>query len=60
MYSLEQFATMFSDKVRMDAYSTAIAKSVRRNDAVMDLGCGREFLRCWPARLARGASTRLI
>jgi hypothetical protein len=53
MYSLEQFATMFSDKVRMDAYSTAIAKSVRPNDAVMDLGC-------WPARLARGASTRLI
>jgi protein arginine N-methyltransferase 1 len=40
MYSLEQFATMFSDKVRMDAYSSAIAKSVRPNDAVMDLGCG--------------------
>ena len=40
MYSLEQFATMFSDKVRMDAYSAAIAKSVRPNDAVMDLGCG--------------------
>jgi protein arginine N-methyltransferase 1 len=40
MYSLEQFATMFSDKVRMDAYSAAIAKSVRPDDAVMDLGCG--------------------
>jgi type I protein arginine methyltransferase len=40
MYSLEQFATMFSDKVRMDAYLAAIAKSVRPNDAVMDLGCG--------------------
>ena len=40
MYSLEQFASMFSDKVRMDAYSTAIAHSVRPNDAVVDLGCG--------------------
>jgi protein arginine N-methyltransferase 1 len=40
MYSLEQFATMFSDKVRMDAYSAAISKSVQPNDAVMDLGCG--------------------
>ncbi len=40
MYSLEQFASMFSDKVRMDAYSAAIAHSVRPNDAVLDLGCG--------------------
>lgn len=40
MYSLEQFASMFSDKVRMDAYSAAIAYSVRPNDAVIDLGCG--------------------
>ena len=40
MYSLEQFAAMFSDKVRMDAYSAAIAQSVRPNDAVVDLGCG--------------------
>jgi protein arginine N-methyltransferase 1 len=40
MYSLEQFAMMLSDKVRMDAYSAAIAQSVRSNDAVVDLGCG--------------------
>src|SRR6266852_1901707 len=40
MYSLEQFASMFSDKVRMDAYSAAIAHSVRPSDAVLDLGCG--------------------
>jgi type I protein arginine methyltransferase len=40
MYSLEQFAMMLSDKVRMDAYSAAIAQSVRPNDAVVDLGCG--------------------
>ena len=39
-YSLDQFAAMFSDRVRMDAYSAAIAKSVRPNDAVVDLGCG--------------------
>jgi SAM-dependent methyltransferase len=40
MYSLDQFASMFSDKVRMDAYSNAIARSVRPNDTVVDLGCG--------------------
>jgi protein arginine N-methyltransferase 1 len=40
MYSLEQFAMMLSDKVRMDAYCAAIARSVRPNDAVVDLGCG--------------------
>jgi type I protein arginine methyltransferase len=40
MYSLDQFASMFSDKVRMDAYSAAIARSVRPGDTVVDLGCG--------------------
>src|SRR5260370_5634525 len=40
MYSLEQFASMFADRVRMDAYSAAIAQSVRTGDAVVDLGCG--------------------
>jgi SAM-dependent methyltransferase len=40
MYSLDQFASMFADKVRMDAYSAAIAKYVRPGDAVLDLGCG--------------------
>jgi protein arginine N-methyltransferase 1 len=40
MYSLDQFASMFSDKIRMDAYMEAIAQTVRPNDAVVDLGCG--------------------
>jgi len=40
MYSLEQYATMFADKLRMDAYSAAIARTVRPGDAVVDLGCG--------------------
>jgi protein arginine N-methyltransferase 1 len=40
MYSLEQFASMFSDRLRMDAYSAAIARAVRPNDSVVDLGCG--------------------
>lgn len=40
MYSLDQFAAMFADRVRMDAYTAAIAKSVRPGDAVLDLGCG--------------------
>ena len=40
MYSLDQFAAMFSDKVRMDAYSAAIEQCVRPGDAVVDLGCG--------------------
>jgi type I protein arginine methyltransferase len=40
MYSLEQFAGMFGDRVRMDAYVAAIAKSVQPGDTVLDLGCG--------------------
>ena len=39
-YSLDQFGQMLGDKVRMDAYSAAIARAVRPNDAVLDLGCG--------------------
>ena len=31
---------MIGDKVRMDPYSAAIARSVKPNDAVVDLGCG--------------------
>jgi Ribosomal protein L11 methyltransferase (PrmA) len=49
MYSLEQFASMFADKVRMDAYSAAIERSVRPGDVVVDLGCGPgifAFLAC--------------
>lgn len=40
MYSLDQFASMFSDRLRMDAYTAAIARAVKPNDAVLDLGCG--------------------
>lgn len=40
MYSLDQFASMFSDKLRMEAYTAAIARAVRPGDAVVDLGCG--------------------
>src|SRR5579863_3037280 len=40
MYDLDQFAQMFADKLRMDAYSVAIQRSVRPGDVVVDLGCG--------------------
>jgi protein arginine N-methyltransferase 1 len=40
LYSLDQFAAMFADPVRMAAYRGAIAKCVRPGDAVVDLGCG--------------------
>jgi SAM-dependent methyltransferase len=40
MYDLDQFAQMFADKLRMDAYSAAIERTVRLGDAVLDLGCG--------------------
>ena len=39
-YSLDQFAAMFADPVRMAAYQSAIEASVRPGDAVLDLGCG--------------------
>ena len=39
-YSLDQFAAMFADPVRMAAYQAAIEASVRPGDAVLDLGCG--------------------
>jgi SAM-dependent methyltransferase len=39
-YSLEQFGRMIEDRIRTDAYCAAIARSVRPNDAVVDLGCG--------------------
>jgi type I protein arginine methyltransferase len=39
-YSLDQFGRMLEDKIRMDAYSAAIARAVQPNDAVVDLGCG--------------------
>lgn len=40
LYSLDQFASMFADRVRMDAYAKAIERSVRSGDTVLDLGCG--------------------
>jgi protein arginine N-methyltransferase 1 len=40
MYSLEQFANMFSDPLRMDAYRGVIAKTVKPGSVVVDLGCG--------------------
>ncbi|HVO58620.1 MAG TPA: 50S ribosomal protein L11 methyltransferase [Dongiaceae bacterium] len=40
MYSLDQFASMFADRLRMDAYTTAIARTVKPGDSVVDLGCG--------------------
>jgi len=40
MYSLDQFAAMFADRVRMDAYCAAIEATVRPGDTVVDLGCG--------------------
>src|SRR5215469_811240 len=40
LYSLDQFASMFADRVRMDAYAKVIATAVRPDDTVVDLGCG--------------------
>ena len=40
MYHLDQFALMFTDRIRMDAYAAAIQKSVKPGDTVVDLGSG--------------------
>ena len=40
MYQLDQFALMFTDRIRMDAYAAAIQKSVKPGDTVVDLGSG--------------------
>jgi hypothetical protein len=42
-YSLDQFGGMIEDKVRMEAYSAAIAQSVRPGDTVVDLGVALGF-----------------
>src|SRR5215471_4865599 len=39
-YSLDQFAAMFGDRPRIDAYNAAIQRSVRPGDTVVDIGCG--------------------
>ena len=39
-YSLGEFGWMIDDKVRTDPYFAAIARSVKSNDSVVDLGCG--------------------
>jgi len=40
MYSLRDFGEMIADCERFEAYSSAIAKTVRAGDAVLEIGCG--------------------
>ena len=40
MYTLGQFASMFADRIRTDAYVAAIQQSVKPGDIVVDLGSG--------------------
>jgi len=40
MYSLYDYGQMIADRQRFDAYSKAIAASVRSGDSVLEIGCG--------------------
>lgn len=40
MYSLHFYGQMIADAPRMDAYVTALRRTVNRDSVVMDLGCG--------------------
>lgn len=44
MYSVLSYGAMALDAVRMDAYSRAIARTVRPGSIVVDLGCGTGFM----------------
>ncbi|MBT5925831.1 MAG: methyltransferase domain-containing protein [Verrucomicrobia bacterium] len=43
----EHYYHMLNDKVRMDAYRTAIFRSVKPGDVVVDLGAGTGLLSIW-------------
>ena len=40
MYSLEGYGRMASDRIRQDAYLSALEHTVRKGSVVVDLGCG--------------------
>ena len=40
MYSLNDYGSMIADTERFSAYEKAIAKAVKRGDAVAEIGCG--------------------
>jgi len=40
MYSLRAYGDMISDRGRFDAYANAIARAVRPDDVVLEIGCG--------------------
>jgi protein arginine N-methyltransferase 1 len=40
MYSLHDYGEMIADRERFEAYSKAIAKTVRPGNAVLEIGCG--------------------
>jgi protein arginine N-methyltransferase 1 len=40
MYSLRDFGEMIADRERFEAYKHAVAKAVRPDDTVLEIGCG--------------------
>src|SRR5947208_3462672 len=51
MYSLRDYGTMISDRVRMDAYTHALRRHVRHGSVVVDLGTGAGILALLSCRL---------
>lgn len=55
MYQLNQYVGMMLDKVRVGAYAEALRREVRKDDVVLDVGCGLGVFCVLAARLGARA-----
>jgi protein arginine N-methyltransferase 1 len=53
-YSLRGYGEMFADRVRFDAYRSALTKAVRPGDTVLDLGAGPCIMGLWACQCGAG------
>jgi protein arginine N-methyltransferase 1 len=53
-YSIRGYGDMFADRVRFDAYQSALTKAIRPGDTVLDLGAGPCILGLWACQCGAG------